>query len=116
MACLWAELIDNDLLSDPDASVNVHDVLNIFQRSLVLMDNANKLISQLRRTKILQSVDKSLERYGQESMSDSGEFLFGGDFTKHLKGKVETDTSLAQVVSMSQRYHPYNNSRQSTIT
>ena len=27
MACVWAELIDNNLLNDPTASVNVHEVL-----------------------------------------------------------------------------------------
>ena len=51
MTCLWAELIDNDLLSNPEATVNVHDVLNIIQRSLVLLGNANELVSQLRRSK-----------------------------------------------------------------
>ena len=104
MTCLWAELIDSGLLSDLEATVNVHDVLNIIQRSLVLLGNANKMVSQLRRSKVLQRVDRSVEKYGQESRPDSGEFLFGADFTKDLKGQVETDTSLAQVISMSQRF------------
>ena len=97
MTCLWAELIDNDLLSNPEATVNVHDVLNIVQRSLVLLGNANELVSQLRRSKILQLIDKSLEKYGREPRCDSGEFLFGSEFTSYLKNQVETDTSLAQV-------------------
>ena len=29
MACMWVELIDNDLLSNSDATVNVHDVLSV---------------------------------------------------------------------------------------
>ena len=117
MTCLWSELIENDLLEDPNATVNVHDVLDIIQRSLVLLGNANELLSQLRRTNILQLVDKSLVKYGQDSPSQAGEFLFGPEFTKHLKDQVESDTSLAQVVSASQRYHPYSNtSRTSTIS
>ena len=116
MTCLWAEMIDNGLLGDPEATINVHDVLNIIQRSLVLLGNANEMISQLRRSRLLQLVDKSLQKYAQEPRPDSGECLFGVDFTKHLKGQVETDTSLAQVVSMSHRFHPYKNGRQPAIT
>ena len=117
MACMWAELIDNDLLSSPDATVNVHDVLNVVQRTLVLLGNANELLSQLRRSKILAAVDTSLVKYGQKPQPESGEFLFGSGFTKYLKGEVESDSSLAEVVSLSQRYHPYSNSTifQSTI-
>ena len=70
----------------------------------------------MRRTKILQLADKSLEKYGEESPSQPGEFLFGPEFTKHLQSKVESDTSLATVVSVSQRYHPYSStSRTPTI-
>ena len=63
----------------------------------------------------MQLIDKSLEKYGREPQCDSDEFLFGSEFTSYLKNQVETDTSLAQVLSMSQRFHPYNNSRQLTI-
>ena len=115
MACIWAELIDNNQLSDADATVNVHDVLNIIQRTMVLLGNANEMLSQLRRSKILAAVDTSLVKYGQKPQPESGEFLFGSEFTKYLRGEVETDSSLAEVVSLSRRHHPYNNARQSTI-
>jgi len=85
MTCLWVELIDNDLLSSSEATVNVHNVLNIVQCSLVLLGNANKLVSQLWRSKILQLIDKSLEKYGWEPQCDSGEFLFGSEVTSYLK-------------------------------
>ena len=61
MTCLWAELINNSLLSNPNGTVNVYDVLNIIQCSLVLLGNTNEMISQFRRMRILQQVDKSLE-------------------------------------------------------
>ena len=118
MACMWAELIDSNLLSDPNATVNVHDVLNVVQRTLVLLGNANELFSQYRRSKILAAVDTSLVKYAQKPRPESGEFLFGSGFTKYLKGEVETDSALAEVVSLSQRFHPYSNNtstRQSTI-
>ena len=37
MACMWAELIDNSLHSDPNASVNVHNIRNIIQHTIVLL-------------------------------------------------------------------------------
>ena len=77
IACMWAELIDNDLLSNPNASVNVHDVLNIIQHTIVLLGNINEMLSQLRRSKILAVVDTSLIKYGQKPQTESGEFLFG---------------------------------------
>lgn len=41
MTRLWAELIDNGLLSDPEATANVHGILNIVQCSLVLVGNTD---------------------------------------------------------------------------
>ena len=45
---LWAELIQQGLVQDPDAAIHVSDVLDIVQRSLVLLGNANNLISETR--------------------------------------------------------------------
>ena len=115
MTCLWSDLIENNLLDDEAAVINVQDVMEIIQRSLVLLGNANELLSQIRRTNILQLADQSLKKYGQESPDQPGEFLFGPGFAKHLKEQVESGTSLAQVVSASRRYHPYN-ARTPTIT
>ena len=48
LTCLWSDLLENNLLADDSAVINVHDVLNIIQRTLVLMGNANELLSQAR--------------------------------------------------------------------
>ena len=106
MVCMWAELIDNDLLSDPNATVNV---LNVVQHTIVLLERVNELFSQFRHSKILAAVDTSLVKYAQKPQPESGEFLFGSGFTKYLKDEVETDSSLAEVVSLSQHFHPYRN-------
>ena len=116
MTCMWSDLIEQKLLDDHDTTISVHDVLGIIQHSLVLLGNANELLSQTRRVNILQVAEKSLGRYDQDSPSHAGEFLFGPDFTKHLQDKVDSNASLAKVVSASQRYHPYSNtSRANTI-
>ena len=116
MTCMWSNLIEQKLLDNPDATISVHDVLEVIQHSLVLLGNMNELLSQMRRKNILQVADKSLGRYGQDSPSHAGEFLFGPEFTKHLQDKVDSNALLAKVVSTSQRYHPYGNtSRANTI-
>ena len=53
LTCLWAALLDNNLLEDPDCLINVHNVLNVIQRTLVLLGNANELALQTRRCNIL---------------------------------------------------------------
>ena len=105
--CLWSDLLDNNLLADKSAVINVHDVLNIIQWTLVLMGNANELLSQARHCNILQCIDKTLEKYGKEPRSNSREFLFGEEFCSQLKSKVESDTTLSQVISLSKHFHPY---------
>ena len=60
MTCMWSDLIEQDLLEDPDATISVHNVLEIIQRSLVLLRNANEMLSQMRRTNLLELADKSL--------------------------------------------------------
>ena len=115
LTCLWAELLDNNLLEDPDSLINVQDVLNVIQRTLVLLGNATELVSQTRRCNILQCVDKSLVKYGKDSASKNQESLFGPDFCSQLKNQVESVKTFSQVVSLAHRYHPYEKSRETTL-
>ena len=116
MTCMWSDLIEQNLLEDPDATISVHDMLEIIQRSLVLLGNTNEMLSQMRRTNLLKLADESLGKYAQDLPSQAGELLFGPEFAKHLQDKVKADVLLAKVVATSQRYHPYNNkSRTTTI-
>ena len=41
LTCLWADIIDSELHTNEEGVVNVHDVLDIVQRTLVLLGNAN---------------------------------------------------------------------------
>ena len=47
LMCLWSDLLDNNLLANESAVINVHDVLNIIQHTLVLMENANELTGSM---------------------------------------------------------------------
>ena len=70
------------------------------------LENTNKMLSQLRCSKLLVAVDTSLIKYRQKPQPESREFLFHSEFTKYLKGEVKTDSSLAKVVFLSRHHNP----------
>ena len=77
---LWADLIDQGLTHDPSDAIHVTDVLEVIQRSLVLLGNANNVISETRREVALESVHPSLKKYAK------------GDFTQWpLWRRVQTN-------------------------
>ena len=114
---MWSDLIEQKLLDNPDATISVHDVLDVIQHSLVLLGNVNELLSQMRRTNILQVADKSLGRYGQDLPSHAGDFSLAQSSPNTYRTKwIQMLFWLRYVVSTSQRYHPYGNtSRANTI-
>ena len=89
---------------------NVHDVLEVVQCTLVLLGNANELISQTRRCAILKCVDHNLEKYGKDPPKNNGDLLFGKEFCVQLKSQVESDKALSQMVTLVNRYQPYDKS------
>jgi len=80
--------------------VNVHDVLEKVQCTLVLLGIANELIFQTRRCTILKCVDQSLEKYGKDPRKNNGDLLFGQEFCAQLKSQVESDKAFSQVVNL----------------
>ena len=84
LTCLWADLVANGMLTE-DSVIFVQDVLQVVQCSLVLMGNANVLLTEARRNRILHSVDKLLVKYGKDCTASTGDYLFGKDFTSSLK-------------------------------
>ena len=64
-------------MQDPEDEIFVCDVLNIIQRTLVLLGNANNLISESRREVALDSVHPSLKKYGKGEFSKTKCDLFG---------------------------------------
>ena len=76
------------------------DVLDIVQRSLVLLGNANNFISETRRETALESIHPSLKKYGKGDFSNSKCDLFGQEFKDGLVKKVEADAALSKAVSI----------------
>ena len=90
-------------------------MLEVVQCTLVLLGNANELVYQTGRYTILKCVDHNLEKYGKDPPTNIGDFLFGKEFCTQLKGKVELDKALTQVVSLSNCYQPYDKSCHTTL-
>lgn len=97
---LWADLIEQGLVNDPEAAIHVSDVLEIVQRSLVLLGNANSLISETRRESALESIHPSLRKYGKGEFTNAKADLFGQDFKETLVKKVEADSALSKAVNI----------------
>ena len=60
-------------------------------------------------------MDHNLENYGKDPPTNIGDFLFGKEFCTQLKGKVELDKALTQVVCLSNCYQPYDKSCHTTL-
>ena len=93
-------------------AISVQGVLQVVQHSLVLMGNANMLLTEARRDGILHSVDKLLVECSKDCTASTGEYLFGKDFTSL---RSENEKLLSQVVSLVRCYHPYDTPRQSNL-
>ena len=92
---LWADLIEQGLVQDSQAAIHVANVLEIIQRSLVLLGNANSLISETRRENALESIHPSLKKYGKGEFTKAKADLFGEEFKDTLVKKVEADSALS---------------------
>ena len=77
--------------------------MDALQRSLVLLGNANNLISETRREIALEAIHPSVKRYGKGDFSTTEEILFGEAFKETLVKKVEADSVLAKAVNIVSR-------------
>ena len=100
---LWAELTEQGMADDPEELVPVPEVLDIIQRSLVLIGNANNLVSETRREIALDAIHSSLKKYAKGDFKDAGSDLFGEKFKDELVKKVEADSALSKAVRIVSR-------------
>ena len=76
------------------------EVLTLIQCTLCLIGNASEFISQLRRSKILEAIDPSWNKYGSDTFPSAKETLFGDEFQSSLTQRVEKDTALSKAISI----------------
>ena len=99
----WQHLIDGGIEDDPEMVVPGSEVLALLQRTLCMIGNASELISQTRRSKILETVDRSWSKFGSDDFPSAKDTLFGEDFQSSLTSKVEKDTALSKAVAITKR-------------
>ena len=98
----WQELLEEGLKENAEMMVSAREVLAVIQRSLCLVGNASEGISQTRRTKILEAIDKSWGKHGADEFKSS-DTLFGKEFQSSLTDRVEKDVALSKAVSIMKR-------------
>ena len=94
----WQELLEDE----GESTVPASDVIVLIQRTLCLIGNASSFISQIRRAKILGTIDKSWSKFDTGELKSPGS-LFGDEFRKNLTAKVENEVALAKAVSITRR-------------
>lgn len=77
--------------------------MSLIQRTLCLLGNLSELISQTRRSKILEAVDSSWGRYRTEQFPSAKDTLFGDEFQSTLTKRVEKDTALSKALSITKK-------------
>ena len=103
LTSMWAGLIEQGLVEEPEALIPVPDVLDVIQRSIVLIGNASNLVSETRREIALDAIHPSLKKYAKGDFKDAGSDLFGENFKDELVKKVEADSALSKAVRIVSR-------------
>ena len=99
----WQLLLDSGLENDPAMVVPASEVLTLIQCSLCMIGNASELVSQTRRSKILETIDHSWSKFGEGDFPSAKDTLFGEEFQASLTTKVEKDNALSKAVSITKR-------------
>ena len=92
---LWSQLLEQGLRKESDL-VQAPVVLDMIQRTLLLLGSANSLISERRQAHILHAVDPKLTKYAKGEFPKVGKSLFGQNFVKEVVSQVEADTAICK--------------------
>ena len=98
----WQQLLEEGLAKNAEMMVPAREVLAVIQCSLCLVGNASEYVSQTRRTKILEAIDKSWSKFGTDEYRSSNT-LFGKKFQTSLSDRAEKDVALSKAVSIMKR-------------
>ena len=99
---LWSQIHEQGLDKD-EGLIQVPVVLETIQCTLVLLGNANHLLSEKRRLSMLKSIDPQLTKYAKGDFSDAGKHLFGNKFAKELVTHVEADTAICKASAIASK-------------
>ena len=68
----------------------------MIQCTLILIGNANQLLSEKRHLGLLKSIDPNFIKYAKGEFLEAGKELFGSKFAKEIVGHVEADTAICK--------------------
>ena len=90
-----SEATDND-----EVAVPLEVVMDTIQRTLVLLGNANAMISQRRRQTILSAGNRDMSQYFVNDPPTAGTHLFGENFSTQIVERVRSQTALQKASTM----------------
>ena len=99
----WQLLLEAGLPENPQMTVPAEEVTTLIQCTLCMIGNASELVSQTRRSKILETIDPSWSKFGEDPFPTAHDTLFGDAFQSSLTTRVEKDTALSKAVSITKR-------------
>ena len=103
LATAWSSLLEQGMAEDQDLVVPASQVAALIQRTICMVGNVSEMISQSRRSRILQIIETSWFKYGEEDFPGAVDALFGEDFRTSLTEKVEKETAHAKAASITKR-------------
>ena len=99
----WQTLVEEGLEEDSSMVVKASEVLSLVQRTLCLVGNASELISQTRRSKILEAIEPSWVKYGSDAFPSASGTLFGEEFQESLTKNVEKDGAISKALYVTRK-------------
>ena len=99
----WQSFVDGGLGQEPGLMVPATEVLSLVQHTLCLVGNSSELVSQIRRSKILEAGDPSWAKYGTDDFPSAKTTLFGEEFQANLTKSMEKDSDLSKALSISRK-------------
>ena len=96
MLNLWAHLEEHQLMVGQGGRIQMEVVLEMIQKSLVLLGNASNYISEIRQDLIIGKISKKKRNLGRVLKSackqnkPEGELLFGPAVYKAISERVDT--------------------------
>ena len=90
LACAWSGIATQG----DDPLIPAGEVLEVLQRTMVLLGHTNALLTQARRQIVLEAGDTEVAKLVKDDLPQEGKRLFGDSFTEVLTKRAKESTAL----------------------
>lgn len=94
----WSNLLQEVVKGNTGMLVPATEVLAMVPRSLCLIGNASELIFQTRPSRVVEAINPSWKRFGEDEFPSSQSTLLGDDFQTSQSSSMEKDNALTKAV------------------